>query len=60
MFWLKACPRCRGDLREETDIYGVSISCIQCGYVASVDEEQQLRLTGRIEVARPPSVVKVA
>lgn len=27
----KACPRCKGDLSLECDIYGVYIECIQCG-----------------------------
>jgi hypothetical protein len=27
----KACPRCKGDLSLEFDIYGVYAECIQCG-----------------------------
>jgi hypothetical protein len=49
MYWLKACPRCQGDLREEKDIHGVMVTCIQCGYVATTAEEERLRLTGGIE-----------
>jgi len=56
MYWLKACPRCRGDLREEKDIHGLFVTCIQCGYMATAAEEERLRLTGRIEMdaAAPP------
>jgi len=32
MMWLKACPRCRGDMVMDSDYYGPSVSCIQCGY----------------------------
>lgn len=32
MFKLKACPRCRGDLREDLDKYGEYAICMQCGY----------------------------
>jgi hypothetical protein len=49
MYWLRACPRCQGDLHEEKDIHGVMVTCIQCGYVATASEEQQLRLAGAIE-----------
>jgi len=32
MFRLKACPRCRGDLRQDRDKYGEYSVCMQCGY----------------------------
>jgi len=32
MMWLKACPLCRGDLILDSDYYGPSVSCIQCGH----------------------------
>ena len=32
MFWLKGCPRCKGDLYEDKDKYGHYVSCLQCGY----------------------------
>ena len=35
MFWLKGCPRCKGDLYEDTDKYGHYVSCLQCGYHCS-------------------------
>ena len=41
-YWLKKCPHCRqGDLLEHMDMYGVSVECLQCGYVLS-DEEKVL------------------
>jgi hypothetical protein len=32
MVWLKACPRCRGDLFLDNDHYGKFKLCVQCGY----------------------------
>jgi hypothetical protein len=43
MYWLKACPRCAGDLREEKDIYGPYVGCIQCGHVLTDEDEWILR-----------------
>jgi hypothetical protein len=39
MFRLKACPRCRGDLREDRDKYGNYATCLQCGYHQSDSED---------------------
>jgi hypothetical protein len=49
MFWLKECPRCRGDLHDESDYYGRYIACMQCGYVLNGEEERRLRVTGTLE-----------
>ncbi len=40
MLWFKACPRCLGDLILESDLYGQSVSCLQCGCIL---DEQQVR-----------------
>ena len=42
MFWLKACPRCQGDLLGQSDSYGSYIACLQCGYQLQPEEESQL------------------
>ena len=60
MYWLKGCPRCRGDLHEESDLYGAYVSCIQCGYVLSSREEEALRLTGVLEPQSARPAEKVA
>ncbi len=31
MFYLKACPRCRGDIHFNSDVYGDYYQCLQCG-----------------------------
>jgi hypothetical protein len=43
MFWLKRCPKCGGDLMDESDVQGSFISCLQCGHMLSLAEEQALR-----------------
>ena len=43
MFWLKSCPRCRGDLIQARDHYGCYISCLQCGHHLNEVEEGVLR-----------------
>ena len=44
MFWFKACPRCKGDLYEGSDIYGAYVCCLQCARCLTVEEEDQLKL----------------
>ena len=43
MFWLKRCPQCGGDLMDESDVQGSFISCLQCGRMLTLPEEQTLR-----------------
>lgn len=45
-YWLKTCPRCHGDLRQESDVYGKYIACVQCGYILRAEEEELLVATG--------------
>lgn len=40
--WLRACPRCGGDLVSDYDRYGRFVSCIQCGCVLSESQEGAL------------------
>ena len=47
MVWLKACPRCKGDLFLDDDHYGKFKSCVQCGYIRDLGE-------GPHEVATSP------
>ena len=30
MYWLKACPKCHGDLCQGGDEYGAFVFCLQC------------------------------
>lgn len=47
MYWLKACPRCRGDLRRVRDTGDTYIACLQCGRTLTVAQERAL-----LELAR--------
>ena len=49
MIWMKACPRCDGDLVAERDIHGSYISCLACGYYLTEVEEVVLRYAARRE-----------
>ena len=48
MFWIKACPKCRGDLYEAADIYGAYIACLQCAHYLTEDEQARV---GTLETA---------
>ena len=39
MFWFKRCPRCSGDLFEETDQFGIFVTCLQCGFSKELHEQ---------------------
>lgn len=39
MLYLKACPRCRGDVKYERDVYGRYLECLQCGFLLSSKTE---------------------
>ena len=54
-YWLKECPRCRGDLHEEWDIYGRFIACIQCGYILKESQETLLLMSS---VLRQPDLAE--
>ncbi len=47
MLWLKACPRCNGDLNADRDMYGPYISCLQCAHTLTEAEEVALRYSAR-------------
>lgn len=48
MIWLKACPRCRGDLFLERELEGIGVRCLQCGAALT---RQQLQAVG---LSMPP------
>lgn len=43
MVYLKACPRCRGDIFIERDLREVYFTCLQCGHVLTELEERILQ-----------------
>ena len=43
-----ACPKCSGDLELRRDVYGMFVSCLQCGLQKDLDAPSQA-----IEFAKP-------
>lgn len=42
MWFLKACPRCHGDLVFDEDDEGAYLICVQCGHILSLAQERAL------------------
>ena len=38
MFKYKKCPKCRGHILLESDMYGSYEQCLQCGYLTDVEQ----------------------
>jgi hypothetical protein len=53
MVWLKACPKCKGDLFLDEDHYGKFKSCVQCGYIRDLLESSQ-------ETPQPPRLTTLS
>jgi len=44
--YLKACPRCHGDIALDDDQYGRYMECLQCGFlIRSKAEEKSVPVT---------------
>lgn len=44
MFWLKACPKCKGDLFLDNNPYSQDIVCLQCGYRVYLDPQDDCQV----------------
>ena len=42
MLYLKACPRCKGDMHPNRDMYGSYRECLQCGHMTDVVDRNRL------------------
>ena len=42
MLELKACPRCKGDMHTNRDMYGSYKECLQCGHMQDVADPSRL------------------
>ena len=40
MLYFKPCPRCRGDMKLDRDLYGSYKLCLQCGYMIDIADVQ--------------------
>ena len=45
MFWFKSCPKCHGDLYQDSDTYGTYIACMQCSHYLTEADETRLELS---------------
>lgn len=62
MVYLKACPRCHGDLIFDQDGRVRYLSCLQCGHVLSGAEETTLRfaLARQVKLTTAAPALKTA
>lgn len=50
MLDLRSCPRCKGDMHVESDMYGKYRQCWQCGFLQDVSQEVASAKTKRREL----------
>ncbi len=59
-FWLRACPKCGGDLELQPDITGAYVECVQCGLELNPVQERLLLGLGYIPQDQSGAVAPVA
>ena len=59
MYWLKACPRCRGDLHGDSDAHGAYVACLQCGHYLTPAQESAMS-SMRVELFEPAGAYSLA
>ena len=50
-FWLKACPKCGGDLEMVEEIIETYVECVQCGLELTPVQQKALRRRGHVPPA---------
>ena len=58
-FWLRACPKCGGDLELVQEVLAAYVECVQCGLELNPMQERSLRRRGRVSAAPPVPPVAV-
>ncbi len=46
MLYLKSCPRCAGDINADSDMHGMFLKCLQCGFSKDLSPEMAIKLFG--------------
>ena len=54
-FWLRACPKCGGDLELQPEVTMSYVECLQCGLELNPDQVRLLRRRGRVPRDRSPA-----
>ncbi len=58
MVQFKACPKCRGDMHVNRDVYGSYKKCLQCGLMEDIQSPRRTRLLAAAGAKK--AAVKVA
>jgi len=48
----KACPRCKGDMHVNRDIYGDYKECLYCGFMEDIPNEDALLAAPAVPAAK--------
>ena len=51
MLVLKSCPRCRGDMNTNKDMYGEYKECLQCGHMVDIEKPNSLFAMETLRIA---------
>ena len=52
-FWLRACPKCGGDLVLVHDVSATYVECMQCGLELNPIQDRSLRRWGHVSADLP-------
>ena len=58
--WLRACPKCGGDLKLQPHLTGAYVGCGQCGLELNPVQERLLRGLGHVPHDQPEANAPVA
>lgn len=46
LLYFKSCPRCSGDISADSDMHGMYLKCLQCGFSKDLSPEMAKNLFG--------------
>ena len=52
MIFFKSCPRCKGDMHINSDIYGEYKECLNCGNMLDIENPEAKRLLVSAEMTK--------
>ena len=59
-FWLRACPKCGGDLELVQEVSEAYVECVQCGLELNPMQERSLRRRSHVPADLPVPPVAVS
>ena len=59
-FWLRACPKCGGDLELQLDVTGAYVQCLQCSLELNPGQQRLLQQLDRMPAGPPEAVASGA